>query len=101
MNRLQMLSVVLVFVVGVAGYAFWYTRQYPREIVGQGTVRVPSSKAAGGYATHATRKVSVNGVVFEEVALPSGTWIDCGGDCAKAVHEAGDGFWEKQQRDRR
>lgn len=101
MGRLQMIALVVAFVIGVAGYAFWYTREYPREIVGHGTVRVASSKAAGGFATHATRKVSINGVVFEEVALPNGTWIACSGDCAKAALEAGDGFWEKQQRDRR
>lgn len=100
MGRTQMMTLVLVFVAGVAAYAFWYSRQYPREVVGHGSVRVASSKAAGGYATHATRKVSIKGSVFEEVALPNGTWIACKGDCAKAAFEAGDGFWEKQN-DRR
>ena len=101
MSRAQMIAIVDALVFGVGGFALWYSRQHPREIVGDGTVRVPSLRAVGGFSIHATREVSINGLRFQEVALPNGTWIACGGDCVKAARDAGEGFWEKQQRDHR
>ena len=96
---------MLALVLGVGGFAYWYDRQHPRRIVGHGSVRVTSQRAGGGTATHATRDVMVDHAIFKEVAMPNGTWIGCGGvrddDCVKAARDAGDGFWDKQQRDRR
>ena len=101
MSRPLMIAIVAVLVLGALGLGLWYQRQHPRRIVGQGTIQVRSERPGGGTATHATRDVDVNGVVFKEVALPNGTWIDCAGDCAKAVRDAGEGFWDQRQRDHR
>jgi len=90
------MAAVVALVLGVLGFALWYSQQYPREIVAQGSVRVTSPRAGGGTVTLRTRDVSINKAVFKEVELPNGTWIDCAGDCARAAREAGDGFWQKQ-----
>ena len=96
MSQGTMMAAVVALVLGVLGFALWYSQQHPREIVGHGTVRVASPRAGGGSTTLKTRDVSINKVVFKEVEMPNGTWIDCGGDCARAAREAGDGFWQKQ-----
>lgn len=82
-------------------YAIWYQRQNPRDIVSEGTIMVERKSTAGVQRTTLrTRDVAIAGHSFSEVQLPGGTWIACGGDCRKAVYDAGDGFWEKIERDR-
>ena len=100
MSQTQMVAIVVLLMLGVGGYAVWYSQQHPRQIVGRGTVQVRSERAGGPIITLKTRDVSINGKVFQEVEMPNGTWIACAGDCAKAAREAGDGFWDKQARDR-
>jgi hypothetical protein len=92
---------VALFVLGLLAYGLWYQRQHPREIIKTSTVTVQSRRAGGSAATLKTRDVSINGVVFSEVELPNGTWIDCQGDCRKAAREAGDEFWDARARDAR
>jgi hypothetical protein len=101
MSREQMVALIVALVLGVAGYAAWYAQRHPREIVGTGLVEVRSERAGGQTLSLRTRDVAINGATFQEVELPNGTWIACSGDCVKAVREAGDGFWDKQQRDHR
>ncbi len=96
-----MLAVIIALMLAVIGYAAWYTQRHPREIVGTGRVQVRSERAGGPTVSLRTRDVSINGVTFQEVELPNGTWIACAGDCATAAREAGDGFWDKHQRDHR
>ena len=102
MRRMPLAALLMMaLVLGVLVFAHWYERRYPREIIRTGTVQVRSQRPGGGVATHKTRDVSVNGVVFQEVALPSGSWIDCAGDCERAAREAGEAFWERQDGNRR
>lgn len=101
MSQTTMAAIAIALVVGMLGFALWYTQQHPRHIVGYGTLQVRSERAGGGTSTHQTRRIAINAVEFQEVEMLNGTWIDCGGDCARAVRDAGDGFWDKQQRDRR
>ena len=96
-----MLSVVVALMLAVLSYAVWYSQRHPREIVATGRVLVRSERAGGASIKLDTRDVSINGRVFQEVELPNGTWIACSGDCARAAREAGDGFWDKHQRDNR
>lgn len=100
MSQSTMAALTLALVLGVLGFAFWYSQQHPRQIVGTSIVSVRSERAGGGVTVHKTRDISVNGVVFQEVELPNGTWIDCAGDCASAVRDAGEDFYDKRQRER-
>ena len=86
--------------IGIAGFAFWYQRQYPREIIAQGSIDVSGVRGRGPVRLN-TRDVSINSVVFKEVEMPNGTWIDCAGDCAMTAREAGDGFWAAQINNKR
>lgn len=101
MSQSTMAAVAIAVVFGVLGFALWYSQQHPRLVVGTGVIRVRSDSAAGGTSSHRTRDISINGVVFQEVELPNGTWIACGGECARAVRDAGEGFWDKKQREGR
>jgi hypothetical protein len=93
-------AAVVAGMLGVLAYALWYSKQYPREIVGQGSIEVTGVR--GGTAVRLkTRDVSINKFVFKEVEMPSGSWIDCAGDCAKAARDAGDGFWQDQLNNKR
>ena len=96
-----MIAIVVTLILGVGGAAVWFTQQYPRVIIGTGRVEVRSERAGGGSTTLDTRTVQIKAAIFQEVKLANGTWVPCQGDCAKAAREAGDGFWDKQQRDHR
>ena len=92
---------VAALILAVLAFALLYQQQHPRQILGAGTVQVKSERAGGGTVTLNTRDVAINSVIFKEVEMPNGTWIGCEGDCAKAAREAGEGFWEKQAREKR
>jgi hypothetical protein len=94
------MAILAAFIVAVLGFMFWYQRQHPREIVGTGAIELAGVRGSGR-VTLKTRDVAINGVVFKEIEMPNGTWLDCAGDCAKAAREAGDGFWTAQTNNRR
>ena len=94
------IAAIIAGMIGIAGFAFWYQRQYPREIVAQGSIEVVGVRGTGPVRLK-TRDVSINKVIFKEVEMPNGTWIDCAGDCVKAAREAGDGFWPAQINNKR
>ncbi|MFM9943306.1 MAG: hypothetical protein ACKVP7_27895 [Hyphomicrobiaceae bacterium] len=91
---------VALLVAGVGIFGLWYQQRHPRTILSTGTVRVQSASHPGPAQVLATRLVEVNGMRFEEVQLPSGSWLGCAGDCRKAALEAGPEFWAAQARDR-
>ena len=101
MSQTTMAAVAIALVLGMLGFGLWYSWRHPREIVATGTVVVQSGRVGGSATTLKTRDVAINKVVFKEVELPNGTWIDCAGDCAAAARDAGEGFWDKQARERR
>ena len=88
-------------ILAVIGFALWYQKQYPREIVSMSTIRVQSAVRPGPPMTLETRVVKMGTTRFEEVRMPNGTWIGCAGDCRKAALDAGPDFWDAQARDRR
>ena len=101
MSQSTLAALSIAFIAAVAGFAFWYSQQYPREIVGTSTINVRSDRAGGGSATLKTRDVAINKTIFKEVEMPNGTWIDCAGDCAKAARDAGENFWSNQINNKR
>ena len=101
MSQGALAAIAIALVLGVLGFGLWYTMQYPRQIVGTGTVVIHSARAGGATMTLKTRDVAINKVVFKEVEMPNGSWIDCAGDCATAARDAGDGFWDKQMGEKR
>ncbi len=90
-----LVAALIAGIIAIAGFAVWYSQQYPREIVAHGSIEVAGVRGADRVRLK-TRDVSINKVVFKEIEMPNGTWIDCAGDCTKAAREAGDGFWPAQ-----
>jgi hypothetical protein len=45
--------------------------------------------------------VKVGGVLLHEVELPSGAWVDCAGECAKALREATEEFLDAGKSERK
>jgi hypothetical protein len=88
---------VAIGLVCFLGFALWYQRAHPRQIIAEGSIIVQAQRAGGGTRTLKTRDVKIANATFREVQMPNGTWIDCAGDCQKAVHEAGEGFWDAKQ----
>ena len=88
-------------VLAVLAFGLWYQRQYPRQILRTGLVTMDSKRAGSVRLTLQTRDVQIRNTIFQEVEMPNGTWIDCAGDCRRAAHEAGDGLWEKIEKERR
>lgn len=69
------------------------------SIVAQGAIALPEavtaqSRYGNGSATGAVR---MNPRGYPEVQLPSGTWIDCAGDCREAMRRIYLDFWETMQ----
>jgi hypothetical protein len=93
-------AMIIAAILGFLAFAFWYQSQHPRVIVSSGSIEVTGVRG-GGAVRLKTRDVSINTVVFKEVEMPNGTWIDCAGDCAKTAREAGDGFWQGQINNKR
>ena len=94
-----MATLVATIAVVVAAYGIWYHRVHPREIIRQGSVAIEGRGGKEPVKTSArTRTVRVGAVVLNEVELPGGTWIDCGGDCATAYRGATVDFWDNLNR---
>lgn len=89
----------IVIALGLAAFlvfAIWYSQKHPRMIVGMETIVATSKRPPFASLTLKTRDISINGVVFKEVELPGGTWLDCAGDCQMAVRNAREDFWDTQ-----
>ena len=69
MLRNPAVAAVLALVLGVLAFALWYQDRHPRIFVGTGTVRIQLQRAGGGIATHKTRDVSINGVIFQQFSM--------------------------------
>lgn len=91
----------IVACLAFAAFVAWYAWHNPRTIVATGSITVTSTRAPYASTTLRTRDVAVGRTVFREVELPGGTWIGCAGDCARAVHDAREGFWDTQAPPRR
>jgi hypothetical protein len=96
-----MALVALILVLGVLGYGLWYHERHPREIIDTSSVLVESRKAGGERQTLTVRTVRIANTTFQEIQLPSGTWLDCGTDCRQAARDAGDDFWVAQEKTRK
>ena len=90
-----MALLLAIAMVIVAAYGIWYHRVHPREIIRQGSIAIETKGDNGPVKTSArTRTVRVGAVVLNEVELPGGTWIDCGGDCLAAYRQGTTDFWD-------
>jgi hypothetical protein len=101
MSGRMMGVIAAALVLAVLAFGLWYQNQYPRQILRMGSITVEAKRGGVQRLTLKTRDVQIRNTVFQEVEMPNGTWIDCAGDCRRAAHEAGDGFWEKLEKERR
>jgi hypothetical protein len=96
-SRHMPLIAIIALMSVVAGAAYYYQTRHPREIVGRGQITIERKGGSPSGRTLATRKIAIASTTFEEVALPNGTWIGCGGDCRAAAVAALDKFWDDQE----
>ena len=82
--------------IGIITYGTWMRYQYPARVISEGSIEVVLRGTDKGKVRLPTRKVATGGVTLEEVKLTNGTWIDCAGDCARAVRRAGPDFWDEE-----
>ncbi len=87
--------------LALLAFAHWYQRAHPRIITGTGQITIDSRRPPYQKMTLTTRDVSINAIAFKEVQLPSGTWIDCAGDCRQAARDAGTDIWDAQDAKRK
>ncbi len=88
---------ILGFGLGIVGYGLWYRSQHPARVVETGSVDV-EDKDSGQRRTFPTRTVEIGAIRQVEVQLPSGTWIDCGGDCREAVRRELLDVWSERMK---
>lgn len=88
---------ILALGLGIVGYGLWYRQQHPPRVIGHGSVEVEDPRT-GRRATFATRTVEIGAIRQVEIQLPSGTWVDCTGDCAAALRRELLDVWSEMQK---
>ena len=90
---------ILAFGALIVGWGIWNEWRHPPRLMATGEIAVDNAPGARPERlTLATRKIAVGAVVREEVRLPGGSWIDCAGDCGRAVRVGLTHVFEEQQR---
>jgi hypothetical protein len=88
--------------LGIVAYGTLMRRIDPPKVIREGKIDIADpkdgGKGGGSKVSFRTRTVQGGGIVTEQVELPGGTWIDCGGDCRDAVRKATTDFWEEQRK---
>jgi len=90
-------ALLALLMIAVAAYGIWHQRRHPLRVIATGSVRVEDARARRTLTLRA-RTIEIGSVRKQEVELPGGTWIDCGGDCVAAVKRGYTEFWEHQER---
>jgi hypothetical protein len=86
MRPIQVMPYVLLALgVAIVGYGLWRRQQDPPKVISIGSFEYKDK--LGTSLVFPKRVVAVAGFETTEVQLPNGTWIDCRGDCAKAIRE--------------
>lgn len=88
---------ILALGLGIVGYGVWYRSQHPARVVETGSVDV-EDKRSGRRLTFETRVVEIGTLRQTEVRLPSGSWVDCGGDCRQALRRELLDVWDERMR---
>jgi hypothetical protein len=86
------------FCLAVVAYGTYMRRIDPPTVIREGRVELADPKGGDIKVAFKPRTVRAGGVTSEEIELPGGTWIDCGGDCRDAVRKATTGFWDEQKK---
>lgn len=87
---------ILAIGLGIVAFGLWNERRNPPRITATGEVKVVDRKTGQTHLLE-TREITIGAVKKEEVRLPTGTWIDCRGDCRDAVRREHFEFWDEQQ----
>jgi hypothetical protein len=83
------------FVLAFFAYAAWYGMRNPPRPTGKvGSASAKSRTDPNRTAAAPTREVVAGGVVYWQVQLPSGAWVDCGGDCGETLRREHLDFWQ-------
>jgi hypothetical protein len=86
--------------LGIVGYGTYMRRVDPLTVIREGRIEVPDPKGSETKVAFKTRTIRVGGLTTDEIQLPGGTWIDCGGDCRDAVRKSTTDFWDEQRKKR-
>jgi hypothetical protein len=81
--------------LAVVGYGILYRRRNPPHIVATSKLTL-ADPASGQTIQFSIRTIEMGSVRLEEVQLPGGTWIDCGGDCRETVLREHLEFWPRR-----
>jgi hypothetical protein len=86
--------------LGVIAYGTYMRRVDPPTVIREGRLEIADPKGGDVKIAFKTRTVRGGGIATDQVELPGGTWIDCGGDCRDAVRKTTTDFWAEQARRR-
>lgn len=84
--------------IGIVGYGLYMRRIDPPTVISEGQIDVSNPKDSTTKFAFRIRTVKGGGITAEQVELPGGTWMDCGGDCRDTIHKATTDFWEEQRK---
>lgn len=99
MNLRYVALLIAMAAVAIVAYGLWYRAAHPGRIVRDGHLLVKRGSATPADSLRLRTRTIANGAITrDEIELPNGTWIDCGGDCARSAANGLDDLWQEQQR---
>lgn len=85
--------------LAIVAWGLWNEHAHPPRVIASGAIEVDNIHGATpGRLRLATRTLEIGTVRRLEIELPNGTWIDCAGDCPRAVRSALTAIWDEQQK---
>ncbi len=75
--------VMIALAIAGVGYGLWRRDHEPPRVISTGTFQFKDK--AGTELVFPQRHVVVAGFEVTEVQLPAGKWIECRGDCGRAI----------------
>lgn len=89
---------ILALAAAIIGHGLWYRAQHPALVIATGVLEVANAHGAKPQTLILeTRDVQIGSVMRREIRTPAGNWIDCGGDCRKAIRVALTHVFDEQQ----